>query len=71
MDCDEILEELEHMCRQHCYTNEATKVTDSGCLSANADALRLLGRLGRFTVVLDGPGRVVQGYWPDNVESAP
>jgi hypothetical protein len=48
----EALDELENMCRQHCYTIKAerdyngqvagTLVTDSGALSVNADALRTL-----------------------------
>lgn len=36
---------------------------DSGCLSANAHALRLLARLGRVRLTQDGPGRNVAGVF--------
>lgn len=74
LDIKETLNDLESMARQHCYTNrhEATyrgvaeiNVTDSGCLSADADALRTLAKHGRFRIIRAG-GRMVVGYWPEN-----
>lgn len=73
------IDSLESMARQNCYTGIAdkdyngqvkgTKVTDSGALSANADALRTLAEHGRFRVVAEY-GRMVVGYWPENEPKA-
>ena len=70
-----VLDALESMCYQHCYTQKAKKdyngqiagtlVTDSGALSANATALETLAEHGRFRIVAEG-GRMVVGYWPEN-----
>lgn len=75
-----VLDALESMCYQHCYTQRAerdyngqvagTLVTDSGALSANATALETLAEHGRFRVVAAG-GRMVVGYWPENDPSLP
>lgn len=71
---DPILDALEDMCRQHCFTNPQERVyqgesqvdiTDSGALSANALALRVLAEHGRFRIVREY-GRMVLGYWPEN-----
>lgn len=71
----EVLEALESMARQHCHSAKATRdfngqiagtiVTDSGALSANAEALDLLATAGRFRIVAEG-GRMIVGYWPEN-----
>ncbi len=72
----EHLESLEDMARQHCHTGQVerdyhgqiagTFVTDSGALSANAEALRLLASANppRFRIVAQ-TGRMVVGYWPE------
>ena len=69
-----VLDALEGMARNHCYLDTATKtyqgasetnVTDSGGLSADAEALRLLARHGRFRVER-ASGRMVVGYWPEH-----
>jgi len=69
------LEALEDMARQHCHTGRQAKdhnglkagtmVTDSGGLSADADALRALASHRRFRIVAEY-GRMVCGYWPEN-----
>jgi len=71
----ELLDTLEIMARQHCDTRPQPKdhnglsagslVTDSGALSANAEALETLSEHGRFRIVASG-GRMVCGYWPEN-----
>lgn len=67
---DELLDALEEMARQHCGTEPADHPTyphrtDSGALSANAEALELLAEHGRFSVTVSC-GRMVCGYWPEN-----
>lgn len=73
-DPNPILDALEDMCRQHCFTNPVATlykgesqvdITDSGALSANALALRVLAEHGRFRIVREY-GRMVAGYWPEN-----
>jgi hypothetical protein len=69
------LDDLESMARQHCDTRRVdrdyngqvagTLVTDSGAISANAEALETLADAGRFRIVAEG-GRMVVGYWPEN-----
>ena len=69
------LDPLEDMARQHCHTGTASRdyngqvagtlVTDSGALSANAEALRTLAENGRFRIVA-AHNRMVVGYWPEN-----
>lgn len=61
---DELLDALEGMVRQHCYTAE-DGMTDSGAITANAEALLLLEEHRRFRVKKD-LGRMVCGYWPEN-----
>jgi hypothetical protein len=70
----ELLAALEDIARQHCYTNPVENVyqgvtviniTDSGALSADADALRVLAQHGRFRIIREH-GRMVVGYWPEN-----
>ena len=63
-DITELLDAPEDMARQHCHTSKAD-VTDSGALSANADALLILARFGRFRLTTER-GRMVVGYWPEN-----
>ena len=62
------------MARQHCFTdpkqavrNGVTEIntTDSGALSADADALRILASHGRFRIIREH-GRMVLGYWPEH-----
>ena len=62
---DELLNALESMARQHCHTRPDTRRTDSGAISANADALEILAKHKRF-VGLHGVGRMVMGYWPED-----
>lgn len=68
-----LLDELEDMARQHCYTCHDERayqgvpenhITDSGAISANAGALRMLAKHGRFSIVRES-GRMVVGYWPE------
>lgn len=67
----ELLDLLQDMARQHCYTElpDASEpgLTDSGALSVNADVLTLLAAHGRFRVVRRA-GRMVCGYWPEDDE---
>ena len=44
--------------------------TDSGAITANAEALSLLAEHGRFRITGDF-GRMVLGYWPDNDPESP
>lgn len=62
---DELLDALNDMARQHCHTNPETHETDSGAITANAEALELLAEHNRFTT-LRGFGRMVVGYWPED-----
>jgi len=71
----ELLDTIEDLARQHCYTGTAlrdhngqvagTLVTDSGALTANSIALRRLAKDNKFRVVAEH-GRMVVGYWPEN-----
>jgi len=61
---NEILEALEGMARTYCYTN-LEKLSDSGCLSDVAYALRVLAKHNKFRIVREH-GRMVAGYWPEN-----
>jgi hypothetical protein len=76
---DKLLEALESMARQHCFTDERERflrgvreinITDSGDIGANADALRTLAERGRFRIVRQA-GRMVVGYWPENDPDTP
>ena len=64
-DITELLDALEGMARQHCFTSETSMLTNSQALSTNADVLRLLARHGRFRITVE-LGRAVAGYWPEN-----
>jgi hypothetical protein len=69
-ECDRLLESLEDMARQHCHTEredhpEFPRRTDSGALSANAEALEILHEHKRFRCTVSF-GRMVLGYWPEN-----
>jgi hypothetical protein len=65
----QLLDALEDMARQHCHTAlpDAAEplTTDSGAITANAEALELLAEEGRFRVIR-GFGRMVVGYWPEH-----
>jgi len=74
----DLLDELESMARQHCYTDRTQKTyqgvpeintTDSGALSADSEALRTLAQHGRFRIIREY-GRMVVGYWPENDPNA-
>lgn len=54
----ELVEAVEGMLLQHTEWNGEL---DSGCLSANSRAIRLLARVGRVRLTGDGPGRNVSG----------
>lgn len=74
-----LLEALESMARQHCDSRVVAKdyngqvagsrVTDSGAISASAEALELLAEHGRFYIIRSG-GRMVVGYWPEDLPEA-
>jgi hypothetical protein len=69
-ECSRLLEALEDMARQHCCTERADHPeyplrTDSGALSANAEALEILHEHKRFRCTISC-GRMVLGYWPEN-----
>ena len=55
-----LINALEGMVSQHVYDNGEL---DSMCLSSDAEALRMLARVGRVKLTGDGPGRNVQGEW--------
>lgn len=59
--CVDLIDEL---ARQHTFT-DADGLTDSGAISADADALIFLAEQKRFRIVRGG-GRMVVGYWPEN-----
>lgn len=61
---DELLDVLESMARQHCHTDK-DGMTDSGAITASAEALLLLNEHRRFRVKKDY-GRMVCGYWPEH-----
>lgn len=71
---NDYLDDLEEMARQHCYTNKHWKtyqgkdeinITDSGGLSSDASALRVLAENNRFRIEREY-NRMVVGYWPEN-----
>ena len=70
---EDLLDALEGMARQHCYTDKVgvydgvpePNITDSGALTDNACALRMLSDCGRFRIVREY-GRMVVGYWPEH-----
>ena len=66
---EEVLEALESMARQHCFTygpdHSEPNITESQALSANAEALYVLADYGRFRVERSF-GRMVIGYWPEH-----
>lgn len=64
-EINEALDVIESMARQHCYTSNSDLQTDSGAISANADALKVLDKIGKFRIACDA-GRMVIGYWPEN-----
>ena len=61
---EEILQELTDslidMVRQHCYMDQKEGWYDSGALTSDAEAMRLLARLGKFEIETDH-GRIVRG----------
>jgi len=64
---DDVIEALIDMVQQHCLIQdhkhgEDVDVLDSMALSANADAMRLLARLGKL-VIKNEYGRRVIGHW--------
>lgn len=77
---DDALAALESVARQHCHTGlvacdyhgqvAGAHVTDSGAISADAEALQVLADAGRFRIVAGG-GRMIVGYWPENDPAKP
>ncbi len=68
--CSALLDALEDMARQHCFTqtqptSEQPGLTDSQALTANATALEVLAENKRFRIIR-GYGRMICGYWPEN-----
>ena len=66
----QLLDALEDMARQACYTRrtddtEEPGITDSGALSTYADTLIILDEEKRFRIIR-GFGRMILGYWPEN-----
>lgn len=67
---EEAMQCLEDMARQHCHCDKRESadeplITDSGAITANAEALELLEKYGKFRIAR-GIGRMVLGYWPEN-----
>jgi hypothetical protein len=69
-----LVEMVESLARQHCFTHSTPKkfqgveevnVTDSGAITSDAEALRMLSEFGRFRILRSG-GRMVVGYWPEH-----
>lgn len=72
---EDLLDALQAMAEQHCHTESKDHPdypgrTDSGAITANAEALSMLAEHGRFRIT-GGFGRVVLGYWPDNDPEPP
>lgn len=64
---NEAIDLLCEMVGQHCYLDGSKFDVESGCLSANANAMRFLGKIGKLK--LDDRGmRVVFGNWPKEEE---
>ena len=61
----DLLDALEGMARQHCFTDKDNGETDSGAIGADADALEKLDEYDRFRIVR-GAGRMVVGFWPED-----
>lgn len=69
----DLVDALEDMARQHCYTDKngtcqgvaEPNITDSEAITPNAEALRTLHGFGRFRIVRE-MGRMVIGYWPEH-----
>lgn len=59
----DLLDVIESMARRHCFCNGS--VTDSGIISENAKALRVLAKRGRFRITAE-KGWMVVGYWPEH-----
>ena len=55
---------IESLARQACHTDDQ-KLTDSGAITAHADALEWLAERKRFRIIR-GFGRMVLGYWPED-----
>jgi len=62
----ECVDLIESLARQHTFVNEETGETNSGGISTDADALLFLHKHGRFQVMRSA-GRLVMGYWPENL----
>lgn len=64
-----LLDALDDMCRQFCHKDKPDGaepgLTDSGAISALADALNILAERGRFRIVR-GFGRMICGYFPED-----
>lgn len=63
---ENLIEALMDMVAQHCFFDKETGMYESGCLHANADAMRLLGRIGKMEID-DRGHRVVFGKWPEEI----
>ncbi len=61
------LDALEAMVAQHCCETEDGKV-DSMALSANAEAMLVLGDEGRLIIEPPVVGRRVIAHWPERIE---
>lgn len=56
----ELINCLCDMVQQHCYMDKKLGWYDSGALSSDAEAMRLLTKLGKFEIVQE-KGRMVYG----------
>ena len=64
-----LLDALDDMCHQCCHKDKPDGaepgLTDSGAITAQAEALQLLAERGRFRIVR-GFGRMICGYFPED-----
>jgi len=64
LEFKEVLDALEDMVGQFAIFHSESNMYESGCLSACADAMRVLADHNRFVIVTQYM-RNVQGYFPD------
>ncbi len=60
----DVIDALCSMVGQHCYGDSEEEALNSGCLSANAEAIRALESIGLMKVV-NGDGRCLKAVWVD------
>ncbi len=65
-DLTELLDHLEGLLRETCFTDPFTRRTTSQSMHAPADGLRVLAKHGRFRIAAERGPRIVAGYWPEH-----